>query len=116
MIKGNKRTFEKADPELRQRIEDLQAALDRELPEIQSLAKDIKREWRAARKALLQLREVRKQQGLSLADVSDQSDIGREAICKLENDLEPNPTVRTLARYADALGLELMITFAPKEA
>jgi DNA-binding phage protein len=51
-----------------------------------------------------------------LADVSDQSQIGREAICKLENDLEPNPTVRTLARYADALGLELMITFAPKEA
>jgi hypothetical protein len=31
-------------------------------------------------------------------------------LCRLENDLEPNPTVSTLMRYAQALGKRLVIS------
>ncbi len=61
----------------------------------------------ASRKALNQLKAERERQGLSLADIRNRSGIGREAISKLENDEIPNPTVRTLMRYASALGVKL---------
>ena len=36
--------------------------------------------------------------------------MSREALSRLENHRAPNPTVRTLARYAAAVGLELHLT------
>jgi DNA-binding XRE family transcriptional regulator len=114
MNKRNTRVFKKADPELRQHITDLQEALDQELPAIKLRARMVKQEWLAARNAILKLREERERLGLSLSQVRQRSSIGREALCKLENDLEPNPTIKTLARYADALGLEIDISFRPK--
>jgi len=62
---------------------------------------------KVARKALDQLKAERVRQGLSLADIRDRTGIGREAISKLENDQVPNPTMRTLIRYAGALGVKL---------
>jgi transcriptional regulator with XRE-family HTH domain len=35
--------------------------------------------------------------------------MSREALSRLENHRSPNPTVRTLARYAAAVGLELRL-------
>lgn len=53
------------------------------------------------------LRLAREREGLSLADVSDRSGIDRSAISRLENGLNPNPTVDTISRYAAALGKQL---------
>ena len=44
-------------------------------------------------------------------EVEDRSGIGRAALSRLENEYEPNPTVTTLTRYAEALGKKLVVTF-----
>ncbi len=52
-------------------------------------------------------RAERERQGLSLADVAQRSGIDRAAIHKLEIGLNKNPTVATLSRYADVLGVRI---------
>jgi transcriptional regulator with XRE-family HTH domain len=44
-----------------------------------------------------------------LTDMLERTGISREALSRLENHEAPNPTVRTLARYAAAVGLELHV-------
>ncbi|HEY2158812.1 MAG TPA: helix-turn-helix transcriptional regulator [Isosphaeraceae bacterium] len=56
---------------------------------------------------LARLRLAREREGLSLADVSERSGIDRAAISRLENGLNPNPTIDTLGRYAAALGKQI---------
>lgn len=68
-----------------------------------------KRASDAARQLIARLRDERERAGISLADVKDKTGISREAICALENKEHPNPTVRTLWQYADALGLTVEI-------
>ncbi|HEX3600578.1 MAG TPA: helix-turn-helix transcriptional regulator [Lacipirellulaceae bacterium] len=61
----------------------------------------------AARELVRRLRAAREARGLSLADILERTGMTREALSRLENNEAPNPTVRTLARYAAAVGLEL---------
>lgn len=56
------------------------------------------------------LREEREAQELSLADIQERTGISRSALCRLETDLEANPTVSTLLRIANALDKKLLIT------
>lgn len=65
----------------------------------------------AIRDAFKILKAERQCQGLSLSDVEERSGIGRAALSRLENENEPNPTVTTLTRYAEALGKKLVVTF-----
>ena len=111
MKKKGKRIFRQATIEERERIGDLQKALDRELPEIKLQARQVKMAHVAAKQAIDRLRTERERRGLSLTDVSRLSGIGRESLCKIENNAAANPTVRTLARYADAVGLGIVISF-----
>lgn len=50
------------------------------------------------------LREARERAGLSLAEITSRSGIDAPALSRLENGLNPNPTLATLSRYAEALG------------
>ena len=59
------------------------------------------------RRLVAALRAERERLGLSLADVTERSGIDRAAIHKLEIGLNKNPTIATLVRYADALGMWL---------
>jgi predicted transcriptional regulator len=61
--------------------------------------------------ALKFLKAERQAQGLSLSDVEQRTGIGRAALSRLENETEPNPTVVTLTRYAEALGKKLVVSF-----
>ncbi|HWB14527.1 MAG TPA: helix-turn-helix transcriptional regulator [Pirellulales bacterium] len=61
-------------------------------------------------KLVKQLKSAREQKGLSLADVSERTGMDRSALSKLENGVRPNPTVDTLVRYADAVGLRLEVS------
>ncbi len=63
------------------------------------------------RDALKFLKAERQAQGLSLSDVEQRTGIGRSALSRLENETEPNPTVVTLTRYAEALGKKLVVSF-----
>ena len=57
------------------------------------------------------LKAERQALGLSLSDIEEKSGIGRAALSRLENEAEPNPTVVTLTRYAEALGKRLVVSF-----
>ena len=69
----------------------------------------------AVRDALKVLKAERQAQGLSLSDVEQRTGIGRAALSRLENETEPNPTVVTLTRYAEALGKKLVVKFSTKQ-
>ena len=50
------------------------------------------------------LKSLRVSSGLSLADMTAQTGMDRAALSRLENGVAVNPTINTLARYAQALG------------
>lgn len=58
---------------------------------------------------LKQLKAAREQKGLTLAEVSERTGMDRSALSKLESGQRPNPTVETLVRYADAVGMRLEV-------
>jgi DNA-binding phage protein len=62
---------------------------------------------RPSRTLVAALRAERERQGLSLADIADRTGMDRAAIHKLEIGVNRNPTLATLNRYADALGLRV---------
>jgi DNA-binding Xre family transcriptional regulator len=64
--------------------------------------------------AISALKQAREAQGLSLADIRDRTGIERSALSRLENET-PNVTIRTLERYAEALGKRVVIEIADAE-
>jgi DNA-binding XRE family transcriptional regulator len=70
---------------------------------------------RSALAMLSELKATRERRGLSLADMMRLTGMSRAAISRLENDHSPNPTVRTVSRYAEALGLEFRFGFQPRK-
>lgn len=66
--------------------------------------------------AIAALKEERRCQGLSLADVKNISGMDRATLSKLESGKLPNPTVATLTRYARAIGKTIEIRLRDREA
>jgi DNA-binding phage protein len=60
------------------------------------------------------LHAERARQGLSLSDMQARTGIARSALSRLESDPDANPTLTTIARYAEALGKDLQILLADK--
>lgn len=58
---------------------------------------------------LRDLRAARLRRGLSLADVDEATGIGRSNLARLENLHVGNPTLDTILRYAQAVGVKLLI-------
>jgi DNA-binding XRE family transcriptional regulator len=55
------------------------------------------------------LKEARESRGLSLQDVCDKTGITRASLSLLENG-KGNPTMTTLRRVAEAIGVEILVT------
>ena len=53
-------------------------------------------------------------QGLSLADLSSRTGMDRAALSRLEN--SGNPTLKTLFRYAQGIGMGVVFESAPDQA
>ena len=102
-----KRVKRKLTPDEKQRVKRVREKIKDELPEIKWKGRAHKRASLTARKLIATLKEAREQQGLSLADLKERTGISREAICALENSDSPNPTISTLIRYADAVGMQI---------
>lgn len=66
-----------------------------------------------SQQALAAIRKERDRQGLSLADLMKRTGMSRSAISALENAERPNPTILTLSRLAQALGMELSVGLKP---
>jgi DNA-binding Xre family transcriptional regulator len=79
-----------------------------ELPEIKRRAKAAKPRI-LLKQVLYALKMERERQGLSLADLNERTGIDRGSLSKLENDEDPNVTMNTLLRYAEAIGKTLMV-------
>lgn len=59
---------------------------------------------------LHQLKAVREERGMSLSDLTERTGMDRSALSKLETGQRPNPTIETLARYAEAVGKRLVLS------
>jgi DNA-binding Xre family transcriptional regulator len=76
---------------------------------------DIKRRGKAAKQRILlkqvlkALKEERQRQGMSLRALNERTGIDRGSLSKLENDPDPNITLNTLMRYAEALGKTITV-------
>lgn len=93
----------------RKRIDAVRAQVADELPELMEKARAVFAAHEATKKVIADVKAERARKGISLNDVMVRSGINREAISKLENSEAPNPTVRTLVRYAAAVGMELRL-------
>jgi DNA-binding XRE family transcriptional regulator len=94
------------------RIREMIAA---EIPEIKQEAKALRQGRRARiQEAVAMLKAERELRGLSLADISERTGISKSAISKLENNQDANPTINTLAKYADALRMQLSVTLTDR--
>jgi hypothetical protein len=58
------------------------------------------------------LKKSRQAAGLTLAEVSKRTGIDQASLSRLENGRQPNPTVDTLWRYANAVGRRLVLAHA----
>lgn len=74
-------------------------------------ARELARRLKAERQGIVdlirQLRAAREQAGMSLSELERLSGISKPSLSRLENSSGPNPTVLTLLRYAQALGLSI---------
>jgi DNA-binding phage protein len=81
-----------------------------EAEQIKSEARDIFLRHETVKELIRSVKEVRLAKGLSLGEVGERSAIGKANLCRLETDLDPNPTFDTLLRYAAAVGVELRVS------
>ena len=74
-------------------------------------------EWEALepeRQIIRAMLDGRERQNLTQQDLSELTGIGQADISRLENGTA-NPSLRTLKRLASGMGMNLNITFTPKE-
>ncbi len=79
------------------------------LATLDELAERHERRTVALREALKLLKEARQAKGVTLPELATRTGIGKGALSRLENDPDPNPTLRTLQRMADALDKRVVI-------
>ena len=65
------------------------------------------------RQLLHALKKARASAGLSLADLSQRTGMDKAVLSKLENGQHGIPTLPSLARYAQAVGLQLAFSLEP---
>ena len=79
-----------------------------ELPEMKRRGQAVKQRI-SLRQVLKALREERRRQGMSLQALNERTGIDRGSLSKLENDSDPNVTVNTLMKYAEAVGKTITV-------
>lgn len=79
-----------------------------ELPEIKRRGKAVKQRI-LLKQVLGALKKERQRQGMSLRALNERTGIDRGSLSKLENDPDPNITINTLMRYAEAVGKTITV-------
>jgi DNA-binding Xre family transcriptional regulator len=79
-----------------------------ELPDIMRRGRQAKQRLHL-KQVIKALREQRQQQGMSLADLKERTGIDRGTLSKMENESDPNVTMNTLLRYAEAVGKTIAV-------
>ena len=114
--KLRKRINREASADEKERHARIRKQVTDELPDLRRRAQEKLREIETnaveIRHIVATLKGERERQGLSLTDMKDRTGIDRSALSRLENNEDANPTVNTLARYADAVGKEMLVVLA----
>jgi ribosome-binding protein aMBF1 (putative translation factor) len=103
-------------PEYRAREAAQRDAIQREIRETGRVAMIPAKELDGLKTFLESLRREREARGLSLADLAELSGMDKGALSRLENCQQMNPTLITLARYAQALGKTLRLSLEESTA
>jgi hypothetical protein len=112
-IRGVKKGLTPAE---RARHAEIRAQIELEKPELMARGRRVKSRHARLREAVSALRATREALGLTLADIKARTGIEKGNLSRLENAPNPNPTIDTLTRYADAVGKELVIELIDKQA
>jgi DNA-binding phage protein len=95
-------------------LSDLARKIDREEgPEIKAMARAVFLRHETIRDLIAALKRARVAKHLGLEEVGEKSGIGKANLSRLENHPAPNPTLDTLLRYADAVGVSLRVNLSP---
>jgi DNA-binding phage protein len=112
--------YRSATPEERERHRKVREQIAAELPEIKRHGREILahalQEGLAPHHAIALLKAERIKKGLSLGDIQERTGIERSTLSRLENNVEANPTIGTLERYASALGKRVRVALDDAEA
>jgi len=116
MARKRTKTTSNRTPQENSRIRELRARFQAERPSLDALVTSgeytepiSQGELASLMEFVSQLRTMRQKRKLSLSDVADRSGIDRAAISRIENGLNPNPTVATLESLARAVGARLKL-------
>jgi len=90
--------------------------IDEQMPAMTAWALAAKRETDTIRGIRRALKAARLHKGVSLADLDAKTGMGKANLSRLENSDQANPTIETLLRVADALGVEVKIAVLDREA
>jgi transcriptional regulator with XRE-family HTH domain len=94
----------------------IRAQIEQEKPELIAHGRLVKQRHARLREAIGALKASREALGLSLTDMKARTGIEKGNLSRLENAPNPNPTIDTLTRYANAVGKEVVITLVDKTA
>ena len=110
-----KRIYREPTVEQAEKYRRIREMIAEEIPEIKEEARLI-RQGRHAKigEAIQLLKAEREMRGLSLADIGERTGLSKSAISRLENNEDANPTVNTLSKYAEALGMTLGVVLTEK--
>jgi DNA-binding XRE family transcriptional regulator len=110
-----KRIYREPTADQAARYRRIREMIAEEIPEIKAEARAM-RQGRQAKigEAVRLLKAERELRGLSLADIGDRTGLSKSAISRLENNEDANPTVNTLSKYAEALGMTLGVVLTEK--
>src|SRR5262245_53509464 len=110
-MRTNRKTHPALTPARIAELSKLAKNIDREEAEqIKSEARAIFLRHETIKKLIRAVKDARLAKGLTLGEVGERSSIGKANLCRLETDLDPNPTLDTLLRYAAAVGIELRVS------
>src|SRR5436309_400552 len=99
-------------PEEAAKYRQVREQVDQEPPDLIARHHERRAAFDPLEELLKQLKTAREEQGLSLADMTRLTGMDRSALSKLENGQRHNPTIKTLVRYAEAVGKRLVVSLA----
>ena len=111
-----KRIYRTATPEEKARHKQIREHIQEELPELKQQAiqrlTELVRQGVEIHHAIDLLKTERIKQGLSLSQMNEYTGIEGATLSRLENHEDANPTISTLARYAEAVGKKVLVVLA----
>jgi hypothetical protein len=111
MANNTRRTHPALTPQRIAELSELARKIDvEEADEIKSEGRAMLLRHETVKKLIRAVKQARLAKGLTLGEVGEQSSIGKANLCRLENDLDPNPTLDTLLRYAGAVGVDIRVS------